>query len=102
MNYNIHPIADRVVCQRIEDKDAREKDGIFIPETAIEKPRIGKVIAVGPGRRDTDGNPVPVNLNVGDLLLLPNFGVVDVKVEDIEIVIVKEDDVLAKLEKKKG
>ncbi len=90
---NIKPLGDRVL---IKPADAAEmsKGGIIIPDTAKEKPQEGKVVAVGTGKLDDNGKAIPFNVKKGDLVLLPKYGGTEVKIDDVEYQIVREDDIL--------
>ena len=89
----IKPLGDRVL---IKPADAAEvsKGGIIIPDTAKEKPQEGKVVAVGTGKLDDNGKVIPFNVKKGDLVLLPKYGGTEVKIDDVEYQIVREDDIL--------
>lgn len=95
----LRPLADRIVVERIEEEV--KKGGIIIPETAKEKPQHGKVIATGPGRFDDKGNRVPMEVKKGDRILFGKYSGNEVKIDDIEYLIMREDDVLAIVEKEK-
>ncbi|MDP6525765.1 MAG: co-chaperone GroES [Kiritimatiellia bacterium] len=90
----IKPLGDRVLVQPIEAADEVKKGGIIIPDTAKEKPQEGKVIAVGTGKKDDDGKVIPFNVKKGDLVLMPKYGGTEVKIDDKEYQIVREDDIL--------
>ncbi|HLB52111.1 MAG TPA: co-chaperone GroES [Chlamydiales bacterium] len=89
----IHPMGDRVVVEREEVKTT--KGGIYLPETAKEKPKVGTVVAVGPGRVDNKGKVHPVGVNVGDRVLFSSYGGTEYKVEEHELLILSEEDLLA-------
>jgi chaperonin GroES len=72
--------------------------GIYVPETAKEKPQEGNVVAAGPGRRDEDGKYIPMDVKVGDRVLYARYGGTEVKLEDKKVLIIKESDILAILE----
>ena len=93
----IKPLGDRVLVQPVEVAE-QSKGGIIIPDSAKEKPQEGKVIAVGTGKRDEDGKVIPFNVKKGDLVLMPKYGGTEVKVDDIEYQIVREDDILGVVE----
>lgn len=93
----IKPLGDRVLVEPQEEKE-QKKGGIIIPDTAKEKPMQGKVIAVGPGKRDDDGKLIPMNVSKGDIVLLPKYGGTEVKIDDKEYQIVREDDILGIIE----
>lgn len=93
----IRPLADRVLVERIEEEEVK-KGGIIIPETAKEKPQRGKVIAVGPGRLDENGNRVPMEVKVGDEILFSKYAGTEVNIDDKEYLIMREDEILAVIE----
>ena len=93
----IKPLGDRVLVEPQDDKE-QNKGGIIIPDTAKEKPMQGKVVAVGPGKRDDNGKLIPMNVSKGDVILLPKYGGTEVKIEDKEYQIVREDDILGIIE----
>lgn len=95
----IKPLADRILVERIEEEEVK-KGGIILPDTAKEKPQQGKVIAVGPGRIDEKGNRIPMEVKKGDYILFRKYSGEEIKVEDKEYLIMREDDVLAIIEKK--
>ncbi len=97
----IKPLADRILVERIEEEETK-KGGIILPDTAKEKPQQGKVIAVGPGRVDEKGNRIPLEVKKGDYILFGKYSGQEVKMEDKEYLIMREDDVLAIIEKEKG
>ncbi len=90
---NIQPLGDRVLVEPLKDEETT-KGGIIIPDTAKEKPQQGKVIAVGTGKIDDNGNKVPFNVKKGDLVLMPKYGGTEVKVDGKEYQIMREDDIL--------
>jgi chaperonin GroES len=89
----LKPLRDRVLVKRIEEKE-QKKGGIIVPDTAKEKPMEGKVIAVGGGRREEGGKIIPLEVKVGDRVLFGKYAGTEVKLKDVEHVILKEDDVL--------
>jgi chaperonin GroES len=91
------PLHDRVVIRRIEE-DERTKGGIIIPDTAKEKPQQGEVVAVGPGARDERGVVQPLDLKAGDRVLFGKWSGSEVKIDDEELLIMKESDILGVLE----
>jgi chaperonin GroES len=91
---NIKPLGDRVLVKPLE-ADEQIKGGIVIPDSAKEKPQEGKVIAVGTGKIDEDGNKVPFNVKKGDTVLMPKYGGTEVKLDDVAHQIIREDDILA-------
>ena len=94
---NIRPLSDRVLIQPMEDKEVK-KGGIIIPDSAKEKPQEGKVIAVGPGKKTDDGKLIPMNVKKNDRVLLPKYGGTEIKIDDVEYQIVREEDILGVLE----
>jgi chaperonin GroES len=95
---NIKPLADYVLIEPIKEEE-KTKAGILLPESAEkEKPEKGKVIAVGPGRRDEKGNLIPLSVKVGDTVLFKKYGPDEIKVDDKEYLICKEEDILAIIE----
>lgn len=92
----LKPIGDRVLVRRIEAKE-KAKGGIIIPDTAKEKPMEGKVIAVGAGKTDEDGKRVPIEVRVGDRILLGKYAGTEFKLDDKEHVIVREEEILGVL-----
>ena len=94
---NIKPLGDRVLVQPLEDKEV-SKGGIIIPDTAREKPQEGKVVALGTGKLDDDGKKIPFNVKKGDKVLMPKYGGTEVKINDKEYQIVREEDILAVIE----
>ena len=91
------PLHDRVVLRRIEE-DERTKGGIIIPDTAKEKPQQGEVVAVGPGARDEKGVVQPLEVKAGDRVLFGKWSGSEVKIDDEELLIMKESDILGVLE----
>ena len=93
------PLHDRVVVKRV-DEDKKTKGGIIIPETAQEKPMQGEVISVGPGGRDEAGKLIPIDVKTGDFVLFGKWSGTEVKIDDIEYLIMKESDIMGVLEGK--
>ena len=91
------PLHDRVVLRRIEE-DERTKGGIIIPDTAKEKPQQGEVVAVGPGARDEKGVVQPLDVKAGDRVLFGKLSGTEVKIDDEELLVMKESDILGVLE----
>ena len=98
MAAKLQPLADRVLVKPIE-KEEKTKSGIYIPDTAKEKPQEGKVLAVGPGKMSDDGKLIPMNLKVGDTVIYSKYGGTEIKVDDEELIILRESDILAKKSK---
>ncbi len=95
MAVNITPLHDRVVVKRLEEKES-VKGGIIIPDSAKEKPQEGEVVAVGEGKREK-GERIPLDVKVGDRILFGKYSGNDIKIDDEEYMILKEDEILAKL-----
>ena len=95
MAVNITPLHDRVLVRRLEEKEV-VKGGIIIPDTAKEKPQEGEVIAVGSGRREK-GELIPLDVKPGDRILFGKYSGNDIKIDDEEFLILKEDEILAKI-----
>ena len=91
------PLHDRVVVRRIL-ADEKTAGGIIIPDTAKEKPQEGEVIAVGPGGRDENGKLTPIDVKKGDRVLFGKWSGTEVKIDGEELLIMKEDEVLAAIE----
>jgi chaperonin GroES len=93
---NFVPLGERVVILPIE-QEAQTKGGIFLPDTAKEKPQEGKVVAVGPGRVSDDGSRIPMELAKGDRVIYSKFAGTEYKEGDDEYLILRESDILAKI-----
>jgi chaperonin GroES len=89
----VKPLYDRVLVRRIEEKEQR-RGGIIIPDSAKEKPMEGKVVAVGAGRLNKDGSRAPLEVKTGDRVLFGKYAGQEIKINDKEHVIIKEDEVL--------
>ncbi len=95
MAAKLQPLADRLVVKPVE-KEEKTKSGIILPDTAKEKPQEGEVIAVGPGRMTDDGKRIPMDLKVGDRVIYSKYGGSEIKIDDVEMIILRESDILAK------
>ena len=96
---NLKPLADRLIVEPTEQEE-KTASGIILPETAKEKPQEGKVLAIGPGRRDDDGKPIPMDVKKGDRVLYAKYAGTEVKLEpDKKVLILRESDILAIVEK---
>lgn len=93
---NVVPLHDRVLLKRLEEKEV-VKGGIIIPDTAKEKPQEADVIAVGKGRVTEDGKVIPLDVKKGDKVLIGKFSGTEVTFENVEHVIVREEEILAKI-----
>jgi chaperonin GroES len=98
LKLNLKPLGDRVVVEPAE-KEERTASGIILPETAKEKPQEGEILAVGPGRRDDDGKLIPMDVKKGDSVLYAKYAGTEVKIDDRKLLILKESDILAIVEK---
>jgi len=96
----VKPLYDRILVQRMEPQE-QVRGGIIIPDTAKEKPMEAKVIAVGEGKYDDNGKRVPLEVKAGDHVLIGKYSGTEIKVDDDEFVIVREDEVLAIIQDKK-
>jgi chaperonin GroES len=94
----IQPLNDRVLVRRIEEEQ-KTSGGIIIPDTAKEKPQEGKVIAAGPGKLDDKGKRMPLDVKKGDRVLFGKYAGNDIQIDGVEHLIMREDDILAILEK---
>ena len=95
MAIKLQPLADRLVVKPIEREEVT-KGGIVLPDTAKEKPQEGKVLAVGPGRLSEDGKRIAMDVKVGDVVIYTKYGGTEIKIDDEELVILRESDILAK------
>ena len=93
----IRPLHDRILVERLEEKEAK-KGGIIIPDTAKEKPQEARVIAVGNGKVSEEGKKIPLDVKAGDKILFGKYTGSEVKIDDKEYLILREEDVLAILE----
>jgi len=89
---------DRIIVKRVEE-ETKTAGGIYIPETAKEKPQEGEVVAVGNGKRTEDGKILPLDVKVGDKVLFGKYSGTEVKVEGQDYLIMREDDILGVIEK---
>ncbi len=95
MAIKIKPLADRVVVRPIEREEVT-KGGILLPDTVKEKPQEGEVLAVGAGRLSEDGKRIAMDVKVGDIVVYAKYGGTEIKVDDEELIILRESDILAK------
>jgi chaperonin GroES len=93
----VRPLHDRVVIRRMEGED-KTKGGIIIPDTVKEKPQEGEVMAVGPGARDESGKLLPMDLKKGDRVLFGKWSGTEVKIDDEDLLIMKETDIMGVIE----
>ncbi|MBZ5605213.1 MAG: co-chaperone GroES [Acidobacteriia bacterium] len=94
---NIRPLHDRIVVKRVEE-DETKVGGLFIPDSAKEKPQKGEVVAVGKGKRGDDGKLIPLDVQAGDKILFGKYSGSDIKMDGVEYLIMREDEVLGVLE----
>ena len=90
------PLHDRVVIRRVEAEE-KSAGGIIIPDTAKEKPQTGEIVAVGPGGRDESGKLIPIDVATGDRVLFGKYSGTEVKIDDVEYLIMKESDIMGVL-----
>ena len=92
------PLSDRVLVVRIEEKE-KTTGGIIIPDTAKEKPQEGKIAAVGPGKWDENGKRIPLEVKKGDRVLFGKYSANEIKIDGVEHLMMREDDILGVIEK---
>jgi chaperonin GroES len=90
----IRPLNDRVIVKRVAEEQ-KTVGGIIIPDTAKEKPQEGKIVAIGPGRRDEDGKRIPPEVKEGDRILFSKYTGTEIKIDGEERIFMREDDILA-------
>ena len=90
------PLGNRIVVEPTEGQETTSPGGIYIPDTAKEKPQEGKVVAVGPGKLTDDGKRLPVEVEVGDVVVFSKYGGTEYREGDIEYMVLRDDDVLFK------
>jgi chaperonin GroES len=94
----IRPLSDRILVLRIEEEE-KTSGGIIIPDTAKEKPQEGKVVAVGPGKLDDDGKRIPLEVKKEDRVLFGKYAGTEIKIDGVEHLIMREDDILGIIKK---
>ena len=94
---DIRPLHDRIVVKRLEDKEVMQ-NGLYIPDSAKEKPQEGEVVAVGNGKRSDDGKLMPLDVKAGDRILFGKYSGSDIKIDGQEYLIMREDEVLGILQ----
>ncbi len=97
MASNLRPLHDRLIVERLAEED-KTKGGIIIPDSAKEKPQRGKVVAVGKGKISEDGTARPLDVKAGDTILFGKYAGTEIKIEEEDRLIMREDDVLAVIE----
>jgi chaperonin GroES len=90
------PLGNRIVVEPLDTEEQMSSGGIYIPDTAKEKPQEGRVVAVGPGRLSDEGNRIPMEIAVGDTVVYSKYGGTEYKEGDTEYLVLREDDVLFK------
>ena len=90
------PLGNRIVVEPLEGEEQMSSGGIYIPDTAKEKPQEGKVVAAGPGKISDDGNRIPMEVEVGDVVVYSKYGGTEYKEGDTEYLVLREDDILFK------
>ena len=93
MSVNVRPLHDRVLVKRIEEQE-QVRGGIIIPDTAKEKPQEAEVVAVGPGKLNDDGKRQPMDVSAGDRVLVGKYSGSEIKIDNDEYVILREDEIL--------
>ena len=93
----LKPLGDRLIVRAVEEEET-PASGIVLPDTAKEKPQKGEVLAVGDGARDDDGERIPLDVATGDVVLYSKYGGTEVKVDGEDLLVLRESDVLAKVE----
>ena len=99
MATNIKPLHDRVILRRIEDNTNQTAGGLFIPDTAKEKPQEGEVIAAGAGKYKEDGTRQPLDVKTGDRVLFGKYSGSEIKIDGEELLIMREDEILGIIER---
>ncbi len=94
---SLRPLQDRILVKRVEE-ETKTAGGLFIPETAKEKPQRGEIIAVGNGKKTEDGKVLPLDVKKGDKVLFGKYAGTEIKVDGEELLIMREDDILAVVE----
>jgi chaperonin GroES len=94
---SLRPLQDRIIVKRVEE-ETKTAGGIFIPETANEKPQRGQIIAVGNGKKTEDGKVIPIDVKVGEIVLFGKYAGTEIKVDGDELLIMREDDILGVVE----
>ena len=98
---SVRPLHDRIIVERLEDESEQTIGGIIIPDSAKEKPQQGKVIAAGQGKKNDDGTRLSLDVKEGDKILFGKYSGQEIKMDGEELLIMREDEVLAVIEGKK-
>ncbi|OGN88979.1 MAG: co-chaperone GroES [Chloroflexi bacterium RBG_13_46_9] len=99
MAVKLQPMGNRLVVKPMQTEE-KTKSGIYLPDTAKEKSQEGKVIAVGPGKVTDEGKRIPMEVEVGDIIIYAKYGGSEIKIDEEDLIIMREDDILAKKVKK--
>ena len=94
---NLRPLQDRIIVKRVEE-ETKTAGGLFIPETAKEKPQRGEIVAAGNGKKTEDGKVLPLDVKVGDIVLFGKYAGTEIKVDGDDFLMMREDDILAVVE----
>ena len=94
----VRPLQDRVLIKRLEDDTEKTKGGLYIPDSAKEKPQQGKVMAVGKGRTNDEGKVIPLDVKTGDKILFGKYSGSEIKVDGEDLLIMREEDILGVVE----
>ncbi|MDD2366768.1 MAG: co-chaperone GroES [Desulfuromonadaceae bacterium] len=94
---NLRPLQDRIIVKRVEE-ETKTAGGLFIPETAKEKPQRGEIVAAGNGKKTEDGKVLPLDVKIGDIVLFGKYAGTEVKVDGEDYLMMREDDILAVVE----
>ncbi len=94
---NLRPLQDRIIVKRVEE-ETKTAGGLFIPETAKEKPQRGEIVATGNGKKTEDGKVLPLDVKVGDIVLFGKYAGTEIKVDGEDFLMMREDDILAVVE----
>ena len=98
---NLQPLGDRVIVKPLSEEDNKTPSGIYIPDTAKEKPQEGEVVAVGPGAKNENGKLTPMDVKIGDVVLFGKWSGTEVKIDGKEYSIMKESDIMGISKSKK-
>jgi len=94
---NLRPLQDRIIVKRLEE-ETMTAGGLYIPDTAKEKPQKGEIIAVGKGKVTEDGKVLPIDVKVGDKVLFGKYAGTEIKIDGVDYLIMREDDILGVIE----
>lgn len=94
---NLRPLQDRIIVKRLEE-ESMTAGGLYIPDTAKEKPQKGEIVAVGKGKITEAGKVIPVDLKVGDTVLFGKYAGTEIKIDSVDYLIMREDDILGVVE----